>query len=98
MDDLDDNQAAEMGRMIVRLERAIQAVDGIKRAHVNRWGDGASHFHLWFYGRPQGETQMLGFCMPLWAMTLPPTSESEWNRNLAIVAAELAKDGGRAMG
>ena len=95
--DLDDDGAAAMGRMIVRLERAIQAVDGIARVHVNRWGDGGSHFHLWFYGRPFGDPQMIGFCLPLWAMTLPPTPDEEWNRNLAVIAAELAEVGGRAM-
>jgi hypothetical protein len=39
---------------------------------------------------------MIGFCLPLWAMTLPPTPEPEWNRNLAVVAAELARGGGQA--
>ena len=97
MDDLDEDRAAEMGRMIVRLDRAIQVVGGIGRVHVNRWGDGGSHFHMWFYARPLGDTQMIGFCLPLWAMTLPPTAEDEWKRNLTIVAAELAKGGGRAM-
>ena len=40
---------------------------------------------------------MIGFCLPLWAMTLPPTPEGEWRRNLRIVADELAKGGGRAV-
>ncbi|MFA5884674.1 MAG: hypothetical protein WDA60_12540 [Acidimicrobiia bacterium] len=97
MDELDPARAAEMGQVIVRLDRAIQAVGGIGRVHVNRWGDGASHFHLWFYGRPVGDTQMIGFCLPLWAMTLPPTPQDEWQRNLTVVAEELAKGGGRAM-
>jgi hypothetical protein len=95
--DLGDDGAAAMGRMIVRLERAIQAVGGIARVHVNRWGDGGSHFHLWFYGRPFGDPQMIGFTLPLWAMTLPPTPDDEWQRNLAVVAEELAKGGGRSM-
>jgi hypothetical protein len=30
-------------------------------------------------------------------MTLPPTPDDEWNRNLTVVAAELAKDGGTSM-
>lgn len=97
LEDLDDEMAGELGRMIVRLDRAIHAVGGIGRVHVNRWGDGGSHFHLWFYGRPVGDTQMIGFCLPLWAMTLPPTPEDEWNRNLTVVAAELAKQGGRSL-
>ena len=95
MDGLDPVRAAELGQLIVRLDRAIQAVGGIGRVHVSRWGDGASHLHLWFYGRPFGDLQMVGFCLPMWAMILPPTPQEIWNRNLAIVARELAKDGGR---
>ena len=83
LDGLDDELAGELGRMMVRLDRAIQAVGGIGRVHVNRWGDAGSHFHLWCYGRPLGDQQMLGFCAPLWAMTLPPTPAEEWDRNLA---------------
>ncbi len=97
LDGLDDELAGELGRMMVRIDRAIQAVGGIGRVHVNRWGDAGSHFHLWCYGRPLGDQQMLGFCAPLWAMTLPPTPAEEWDRNLAVVAAELAKDGGTPM-
>jgi diadenosine tetraphosphate (Ap4A) HIT family hydrolase len=95
--DLDDDGAAAMGRMIVRLERAVDAVGGIARVHVNRWGDGGAHFHLWFYGRPFGDQQMLGFTLPLWAMTLPPTPDDEWNHNLDVIAAELARGGGQTM-
>ena len=97
LDDLDDDLAAELGVLIVRLDRVIQSVGGIGRVHVNRWGDGGSHLHLWFYGRPVGDTQMIGFCLPLWAQTLPPTPEDEWNRNLAAIATELARHGGRSM-
>jgi len=98
MDGLDPARAAELGQLIVRLDRAIQAIGGIGRVHMSRWGDGASHFHLWFYGRPFGNLQMVGFCLPMWAMILPPTEADVWNRNLAIVARELAKEGGRAIG
>ena len=97
MDELDDARAAELGQLIVRLDRAIQAVGGIGRVHMSRWGDGSSHFHLWFYGRPVGASQMLGFCLPMWAMILPPTDADTWRRNLGVVAAELAKGGGRAV-
>jgi hypothetical protein len=97
MDELDSTLAVELGQMIVRLDHAIQAVGSIGRVHVCRWGDGGSHFHMWFYGRPLGDTQMMGFCMPMWADILPPTPVDEWNRNLAIVAAKLATGGGRAM-
>jgi hypothetical protein len=98
LDGLDTRHAAELGPLIVRLDRAIQAVGGVGRVHVSRWGDGASHFHLWFYARPVGDPQMLGFCLPMWAEILPPTAEEVWKRNLRTVAKELAKDGGRAIG
>jgi hypothetical protein len=97
MDGLLPERAAELGQLIVRLDRAIQAIGGIGRVHMSRWGDGASHFHLWFYARPLGDIQMLGFCLPMWALILPPTADDIWNRNLAIVAGELARDGGRAI-
>ena len=96
MDELSPELAGEMGQMIVRLDRGMQAIGGIGRVHVNRWGDGGSHFHMWFYARPLGSSQMLGFCLPMWAMILPPTDDDTWQRNLSIVAAELAKDGGTA--
>jgi hypothetical protein len=34
----------------------------------------------------------------MWAQILPPTDDATWRSNMAVVAAELAKDGGRAMG
>ncbi|MGH1490896.1 MAG: hypothetical protein ACRBK7_16140 [Acidimicrobiales bacterium] len=97
MDDLDDERSAELGQLIVRLDRAIQAIGGVGRVHVSRWGDGASHFHMWFYARPLGASQQLGFSLPMWAMTLPPTEQSIWDANKAIIAAELAAGGGQAI-
>jgi hypothetical protein len=46
--------------LLVRLDRAVQAVGGIGRVHVARWGDCGSHFHMWIYGRPFGTRQLLG--------------------------------------
>jgi hypothetical protein len=97
MDAMDAGLAAEFGQLIVRLDRAIQAVGGIGRVHVNRWGDGGSHFHMWFYGRPFGAQQMLGFCSAMWAMILPPTDGAIWRQNLIIVSRELARGGGTAI-
>jgi len=83
--------------MIVRLNQAILAVGGIGRVHINRWGDGGSHFHVFFYGRPLGDVQMFGFTSAMWAMIRPPTPDDEWSRNLALVARELARQGGRSV-
>lgn len=97
LEDLDDDRSAELGQLIVRLDRAMQAIGSIGRVHTSRWGDGGSHFHMWFYARPLGASQMLGFCLPMWAMILPPTDQATWDANCAIVATELAKRGGRSM-
>ena len=96
LDDLDAARAAELGLMILRLNQAILAVGGIGRVHINRWGDGGSHFHVFFFGRPLGDVQMLGFCSAMWAMMRPPTPHDAWGRNLAVVARELATQSGRA--
>jgi hypothetical protein len=52
---------------------------------------------MWIFGRPLGARQLHGFCLPLWSMIIDPVAEDVWQRNLAIVATELAKDGGRAI-
>jgi hypothetical protein len=95
--DLDDQRATELGLLTVRLDRAMQAIDGIGRVHASRWGDGSSHFHMWFFARPVGASHLLGFGLPMWAMTLPPTDEATWEANAAVVARALAAGGGRLM-
>jgi hypothetical protein len=97
LDGLSADLAAELGVMIVRLDRAIQAVGGIGRVQAYRWGDGGSHFHMWFYGRPVGVISMCGFGMPFWEPVMPPTPVDVWEQNLAVVARELARHGGRAI-
>ncbi|WP_422734908.1 hypothetical protein ACN26Y_07640 [Micromonospora sp. WMMD558] len=95
--DLPNLLAAELGVMTVRLERAIRSLDGVARVHVNRWGDGSAHLHMWFLARPYGQLQLRGTFLPLWDSILPPISESTWRENLALVAAWLAEFGGRPL-
>lgn len=95
--DLSSRLAAELGVMTVRLERAIRSLDGVARVHVNRWGDGAAHLHLWFLARPYGQLQLRGSFLPMWNEILPPISEHTWRENLALVAAWLAEFGGEAL-
>ncbi|HEX7746845.1 MAG TPA: hypothetical protein VF462_16495 [Micromonosporaceae bacterium] len=95
--DLPNMLAAELGVMTVRLERAVRSLDGVARVHVNRWGDGAAHLHLWFLARPYGRLQLRGTFLALWDDILPPVSEPTWRENLALVAAWLADFGGRAL-
>jgi diadenosine tetraphosphate (Ap4A) HIT family hydrolase len=95
--DLPNMLAAELGVMTVRLERAIRSLDGVARVHVNRWGDGAAHLHLWFLARPYGRLQLQGTFLALWDDILPTIPEDRWRENLALVAAWLAEFGGRPL-
>ncbi|MDO3705546.1 hypothetical protein Q3W71_28145 [Micromonospora sp. C28SCA-DRY-2] len=95
--DLPNLLAAELGVMTVRLERAIRSLDDVARVHVNRWGDGSAHLHMWFLARPLGRLQLRGTFLPLWDSILPPISEAQWRENLALVAAWLAEFGGRPL-
>lgn len=95
--DLPNLLAAELGVMTVRLERAIRSLDGVARVHVNRWGDGSAHLHIWVLARPYGQLQLRGTFLSLWDAILPPIPESQWRENLALVAAWLAEFGGRSV-
>jgi hypothetical protein len=83
--------------MTVRLERAIRSLDGVARVHVNRWGDGSAHLHMWFLARPYGRLQLRGTFLSLWDDILPVIPEEQWRENLALVAAWLGEFGGRAI-
>jgi diadenosine tetraphosphate (Ap4A) HIT family hydrolase len=95
--DLPNLLAAELGVMTVRLERAVRSLDGVARVHVNRWGDGSAHLHIWFLARPAGRLQLRGTFLSLWDDILPPIPEGQWRENLALVAAWLAEFGGRPL-
>ncbi len=94
--DLPGDLSAQLGPMLQRVERAILALGGIARVHVNRWGDGGAHLHFWLIARPEGMMQMRGTCLPIWEDVLPKASEQEWRATLSAVAAGLAADGGQA--
>lgn len=51
---LDEVHAAEMGLLVVRVERAVRALGHIRGVHVNKWGDRGAHLHLFVLGRPAG--------------------------------------------
>jgi diadenosine tetraphosphate (Ap4A) HIT family hydrolase len=96
--ELDGELAATLGVMIARLDRAITAIPQVGRVHTARFGDGGSHFHMYFNARPRGSSQMIAWALQLWSTILEPTPEQEWGANLATVASELAKEGGVAIG
>ena len=70
--DLPDDLAGELGRLVVHVARAVEALPGIARCHVSRWGDGGAHLHVFLYARPEGFSQLRGTCLALWDDLLPP--------------------------
>jgi diadenosine tetraphosphate (Ap4A) HIT family hydrolase len=97
LEDLPLPLAAEMGQLLPRVSRAIHRIANIGRVHINRWGDGSEHLHLWLVPRPEGMWQMRGAMLAVWDDILPPIPKAEWNRNRRTVARALADDGGRAL-
>ena len=89
IEDFDEQYAAELGVMTLRMERAIKAMGSIGRVHFNRWGDGGSHFHVWFLGRPLGAWQLSGFALPLWGFILPSLDADVRARNDATLRHSL---------
>jgi diadenosine tetraphosphate (Ap4A) HIT family hydrolase len=89
--DLPDALAAELGPMLVKVQRAVYEVGDIGNVHVCRWGDGGEHFHYWFMARPARIPQLIGSFAAIWDDILPPLPEELWRANLAIVAEALSK-------
>lgn len=89
-DDFDEEMAADMGVMTLRLDRAMHAANDLGRVHVNRWGDGGAHYHLWFLGRPRGAGQLSGFALPWWGFILPSRSEEAQAASDQSIATSLA--------
>jgi diadenosine tetraphosphate (Ap4A) HIT family hydrolase len=99
LSDLPDDLAAELGRLIVHISRAIEALPNVARAHVSRWGDGGAHLHLFFYARPAGFPQLRGTCMAIWDDLLPAVPAESRSADAAAVALALAASyGGAAAG
>ncbi|MFK4086859.1 hypothetical protein ACI2LF_22310 [Kribbella sp. NPDC020789] len=88
--DLPDHLAAGYGPVVARVERAILGLGGIGRVHVYRWGDGLSHFHVWFYPRPLGMLEARRHMLPLWAELLPAASEEAVADAERKIAAAMA--------
>ncbi|HET6380622.1 MAG TPA: hypothetical protein VFH63_06250 [candidate division Zixibacteria bacterium] len=97
LEDLPPEMVAELGPMTQRLVRAIGRLEGIGRVHVNRWGDGGSHFHVWFIARPRGMWQMRGAILPVWDDMLPRVPAEEWAASRRTIASAQAEEGGRAL-
>jgi diadenosine tetraphosphate (Ap4A) HIT family hydrolase len=91
--DLPAAEAAELGPMIGRVQQAVSDLGGIGRVHVNYWGDGSAHLHLWFYPRPYGQLQLRGTFLGMWSVLLPDLPEEEVRHAGEQVAANLSRPG-----
>jgi len=94
LDDLPPAEAAELGLMIQRGVRAIDRLGSVGRVHVNRWGDGSFHFHVWLLARPRGMWQMRGAMLALWDDLLPKVPAHEWEASRRTLADTMAEGGG----
>ena len=88
-EDLDSVMASEFGQLCWHLERAISAIESVGRVHIHRWGDGSSHFHVWFQGRPARRPELVGWGNVLWSQLLPPLPADEVDENHRRVVADL---------
>lgn len=80
-------EAAELGPLVGRVQRAVEALGGIGRVQVNYWGDGTAHLHLWFYPRPYGQLQLRGTFLGMWSVLLPDLPDEE----VRLAGAQVAR-------
>ena len=94
---LDDDQAAEWGRLVARVTRIVEGLPNIARCHSGRWGDGAEHLHTWFFARIEGIESTKGSLAIEWDDILPPGPAEIRAADLAEVARKLATHDGHAL-
>ncbi|HXJ63231.1 MAG TPA: hypothetical protein VNN79_05715 [Actinomycetota bacterium] len=87
--DLPDELAADFGRVVARVERAILSLGDFARVHLYRYGDGGAHFHVWFVPRPLGMLEASGMMLPLWEDALPNVPDEELAAAAERVAAAM---------
>lgn len=93
-----DDLAAEMGRLIVAVSAAIEALPSVGRVQLAKWGDGGAHLHLAFLGRPARALQFRGSPLLDWAENLPDVPEDVLRGNARFVAEHLAAAVGGEIG
>ncbi len=91
-DQLTDQLGAEMGVLVVRIQRALAAIEGVARVHVYKWGDGGVHLHILLVARPLGMMQLRGMFLTTWLYALPPLTPQLWTAIRAHVGGALDAD------
>jgi diadenosine tetraphosphate (Ap4A) HIT family hydrolase len=84
-------EAAEFGPLVGRVQRAVESLGGIGRVHLNYWGDGLAHLHLWFYPRPYGQLQLRGTFLGMWSPLLPTLPDQETHTAGQAIARALTQ-------
>lgn len=92
--DLPPQRAAELGPMLQRTEQAVMSLGGVARVHVNKWGDGGAHLHMFLIARPEGMMQLRGTCLPLWDDVLPKLPDGLRRESHRRIARAMAAGGG----
>jgi diadenosine tetraphosphate (Ap4A) HIT family hydrolase len=96
LEDLPDDLAAELGVLSTHLARHVRALPAISRCHVYRIGDGGAHLHVWFFARPEGQSQLFGSWLVVWDDLLPEYPSALAETDAAVVADALVTSyGGR---
>ena len=96
--ELPDERAAEMGVLMSHLGRHIEALPNVARAHVYRIGDGGAHLHVWFFARPEGQSQLYGSWLVVWDDLLPEYPADVADADAAAVADALVSSYGGKRG
>jgi len=96
--DLPDDLAAELGVLTTHIARHVEALPGVARSHVYRIGDGGAHLHVWFFARPEGQSQMLGSWLVVWDDLLPEYPAGIADADAAAVADALVASYGGSRG
>lgn len=86
------HMSEEFGRISIALLCSISRLGSVGRAHMHRWGDGSSHFHTWFRGRPQDQEMLEGWGNILWSQVLPPVGEDLIRQNHRTVIGYLTSE------
>jgi diadenosine tetraphosphate (Ap4A) HIT family hydrolase len=84
-----EHLAAEMGRLIVEVSAAVEALPSVGRVQLAKYGDGGAHLHLLFLGRPARALQLRGSPLIDWAENLPPVPLEVHRANAGFVAEQL---------
>lgn len=89
LDDLPDDLAGEIGRLMVSVSTAMEALPSVGRAHVYKVGDGSAHLHLFFFARPARIPQFRGSPLLDWEENLPRVPLEVLRENAAYVGERL---------